>query len=72
MLTLEADSIVAEITSPATMLEGEVIEKVQFVGLPLIRGVAVVLETERVVSSMILVSVTSPEVDCSIMKVSLE
>lgn len=72
MLTLEADSIVAEITSPATMLEGEVIEKVQFVGLPLIRGVAVVLETERVVSSMLLVSVTSPEVDCSIMKVSLE
>ena len=62
----------AEITSPATMLEGEVIEKVQFVGLPLIRGVAVVLETERVVSSMLLVSVTSPEVDCSIMKVSLE
>ena len=51
-------------TSPTAILEGEIIEKVQFVGLPLMRGVAVVLATERVVSSMVFVSVTSPDVDC--------
>lgn len=50
MFRVEVASIVAEMMSPATIFEGEVIEKVQFVGLPLIRGVAVVLETERVVS----------------------
>lgn len=64
--------MVAVMTSPDTILEGDVIENVQLVGLPLMRGVAVVLATERVVSSMVLVSVTSPEVDCSIMYVSLE
>lgn len=60
-------------TSPTAILEGEVIENVQFVGFPLMRGAAVVLATERVVSSTVLMSgVTSLEMDCSIMKVSLE